>query len=86
MENEYIRESNIKDKSEEEKKQELISSIIKTKKELDYAHKNFEFAEGDLIDYYSFKIKANQSKLDYLIKSAKEKGINFNLQQKLEVS
>lgn len=86
MENEYIRESNIIDKSEEEKKQELIANIIKTKEELDYAHKNFEFAEGDLIDYYSFKIKANQSKLDYLIKSAKEKGINFNLQQKLEVS
>ena len=86
MENEYIREKNIIDKTEEEKKEELIASIIKTKKELDTAHKNFEFAENDLIDYYSFKIKANQSKLDYLIKLAKEKGINFNLQQKLEVS
>ena len=88
MENEYIRENNIRDKSDEEKIAELIASILRTKKTLDQAHKNFEFAEDDLIDYYSFKIKANQSKLDYLIKLAKEKGISFDvdLQNKLEVS
>ena len=28
-----------------------------------------------MIDYYIYQIKANQSKLDYLIKIAKQKGI-----------
>ena len=39
------------------------------------ARNNFEYAEEDMIDYYIFQIKANQSKLDYLIKIAKNKGI-----------
>ena len=36
------------------------------------ARNNYEFAEGELIDYYLYQIKANQAKLDYLIKKAKE--------------
>lgn len=28
-----------------------------------------------LVDYYTYQIKANQAKLDYLIKVAKHKGI-----------
>ena len=42
-----------------------------TKKKLKNARNNFEYAEEDMIDYYIFQIKANQSKLDYLIKIAK---------------
>ena len=57
------------------KEEELIISILKTKRELNVARQNFEYAQGDLIDYYSYQIKANQSKLDYLIKLAKKKGI-----------
>ncbi len=53
----------------------MIISILKTKRELNVARQNFEYAQGDLIDYYSYQIKANQSKLDYLIKLAKKKGI-----------
>ena len=75
MEMEYIKESLIIDKTEEEKKRELIKSIILTKELLMQAHKNFEFAENDLIDFYTYNIKANQAKLDYLIKQAKSKGI-----------
>ncbi len=75
MEMEYIKESLIIDKTEEEKKRELIKSIILTKELLIQAHKNFEFAENDLIDFYTYNIKANQAKLDYLIKQAKSKGI-----------
>ena len=52
---EYIRENKIIEKSEEEKELELMLSIIKVKKELEEANKNFEFAEGDLIDYYTYK-------------------------------
>lgn len=75
----YIRENKIADKSEEEKNLELIVSIIKTKNELDSANKNFEFAEDGLVDYYSYQIKANQTKLDYLIKKAQSKGIALDM-------
>ena len=72
MEEEYIKESIIVDKSEEEKHRELIKSIIVTKELLLQAHNNFEYAEKDLIDYYTYNIKANQAKLNYLIKQAKK--------------
>ena len=75
MKEEYIKESDIRDKNEEEKNEELIKTIWITKNRLAQAHQNFEFAEDDLIDYYSYNIKANQSKLDYLIKIAKMKGL-----------
>lgn len=77
LEGEYIKENNVKDKSEKEKNIELIESIMKTRKELNEAHHNFEFAEDDMIDYYSYQIKANQSKLDYLIRSAKRNNLSL---------
>ena len=58
MEKEYIKESTIKEKSDKEKDLELITSIIKTKSEVENARKNFEFADGELIDYYLYYIKA----------------------------
>ena len=76
---EYVRENKIEDKSEDEKNLELIVSIIKTKNELDTAHKNFEYAEEGLIDYYTYQIKANQTKLDYLMKKAQKKGIALDM-------
>lgn len=75
----YIREEKIEDRSEEEKNLDLIVSIIKTKNELEEAYKNFEFAEEGLIDYYSYQIKANQTKLDYLMKKAQKKGIVLDM-------
>lgn len=76
---EYVKEKLIIDKTEEEKKLELIISIIKTKRELESNNKNFEYAEEGLIDYYSYQIKADQAKLDYLVKKAKEKGIILDM-------
>ena len=75
MENEYIRESKILDKTEDEKKSELMQNIIYTKRLLMQSHVNFEYAENGLIDYYTYNIKANQAKLDYLIKQAKDLGL-----------
>ena len=75
MQEEFLKENKIIEKTEIEKEEELIISIFKTKRELNVARQNFEYAQGDLIDYYSYQIKANQSKLDYLIKLAKKKGI-----------
>ncbi len=78
MQEEYQRESFIKNKTELDKEIELIRNIIKTREELKNNNKNFELAENDLVDYYIYQIKANQSKLDYLIKLAKAKGITID--------
>lgn len=79
MQNEYTRETKIIEKTEFEKESELIKSIINTREELKMANKNFEYAQDELVDYYSYKIKANQAKLDYLIKMAKTKGIEVDM-------
>ena len=45
--------------------------------ELNIAHENYDNAVGEeLIDYYSYQIKAFQSKYDYLIKVVKKMDIN----------
>lgn len=79
MSEEYIKEQKVIDKTEDEKDLELIISVLKTKQDLNLAHKNFEYAEEGLIDYYSYQIKANQTKLDYLMRKARKKGIALDM-------
>ena len=86
MESEYIKEKNITDKNEIEKEKELIKNIIKTREELKNANKNFEFAEKELVDYYTYQIKADQAKLSYLIKIAKVKGIELDMIGDIELT
>ena len=81
MQEEYVKEKKIVDKSKEEMNKILIQSIINTNNNIKIAQKNYEFAEDDLIDYYTYQIKANQSKLDYLTRLAKSKNIVFDLKQ-----
>lgn len=78
MEEEYKKEEIIKNKTELDREIELVRNIIKTREELKNNNKNFEFAEKDLVDYYIYQIKANQAKLDYLIKLAKATGITID--------
>ena len=68
-----------------QKQLELIKSIIDTNRELKTANKNFESAEEELIDYYSYQIKANKAKLDYLIKQVKRTGIALDTAGALKV-
>lgn len=75
MEEFYVKETKIIEATKDEQEKALIRSIMETKKNLNIAHRNFEFADEDLIDYYSYQIKANSSKLDYLTKLAKSRGI-----------
>lgn len=79
MQEEYKREEKIVEKTEMEKEIELIKTIIKTREELKSDNKNFEYAKEELIDYYTYQIKANQAKLNYLIKLAKLKGIEVDM-------
>ena len=78
MQDEFKREQLIKEKSELDKEIELVRNIIKTREELKNDNRNFEFAEMELVDYYLYQIKANQAKLDYLLKLAKASGITID--------
>lgn len=78
MQEAFYREEIIKDKNELEKEKELIKNIVETREALKNNNKNFEFAESELIDYYIYQIKANQAKLDYLLKLAKASGIKID--------
>lgn len=79
MEDEYQKEKKIFDKSEKETQEELVKAIIQAKKQLNLAIKNFEYADNELIDYYVYQIKANRSKLDYLVKKAKHKSMQIDM-------
>lgn len=85
MYEDFVREIDLIERSEEELNIELIKSIIKTKTDLENANKNYEFAEGELIDYYLYQIKANQSKLNYLLKKAKHDGIIIDMIKQIEI-
>jgi len=55
---------------------ELLNSIKNARIEWVSANMNFEFAiDQDLIDYYTYKIKACEVRYEYLIKRAKERGL-----------
>ena len=85
MKIEYVKETALVELNEIEREEDLILNIIKTKKDLQRARNNFEYADStDLVDYYIYQIKANQSKLDYLIKLAKVKGIIANIINEVE--
>ena len=75
----YMQESEIETLDEREKEIELIKNIIYTRKEIKNVDKNFEYAQDDLVDYYIYQMKANQAKLNYLIKMAKMKGITVDM-------
>lgn len=64
---------------------ELIHSIFRTQSELISATNNYDYAEGDMIDYYSYHIKATKSKLDYLLKNAKSRGIVIDRLEQIEL-
>lgn len=81
----YEREEIIVDKTESEKNQELMDTILQTKKVINEANINYEMAEGKLIDYFLYKIKSEQARLDYLIAKAKSIGISVDVGEQLNI-
>ena len=79
MEDGYMREIEIESLEEKEREIELIKNIIQTRRELKNVDRNFEYAQDDLVDYYIYEMKANQAKLNHLIKLAKMKGITVDM-------
>lgn len=74
----YVKDQNLNVKKGTNPDIDLITCIIKTREDLITANNNYEFAEGDLVDYYLYQIKAMQSKYNYLLKKAKETRIIGN--------
>lgn len=68
MREEFIKETKIVDKSEEEKEMDLYQEIEVSKKKLKAYYENLNFASGNLIDYYTYQIKAEEAKFSYLMK------------------
>lgn len=77
MYDEFVKETKIKDKTEEEKEYELIENIKFVKNTLNNMYRNLQFADGDLVDYFTYQIKAEEAKYNYLIKKAKNKNLTF---------
>ena len=84
MQEEYLINKMLKSKTDKELEEELMRIISETKRILEVARCNFEFAEDELIDYYVYQIKAHQSRLDYLIKIAKSKKIKVDREAELK--
>ena len=85
MRSEYVKETLIVDKTEEEKEKELMATILKTKNSIQKATENYQYAEGKLIDYFLYTMKAEQAKLDYLIAKAKSKGLSLELNENVKI-
>ena len=79
----YIKDKNLIELNDNEKRNQLIQNIIQTQRDLNQAHINFEYAEDELIDFYSYQIKATQAKLDYLTKLAKSQNLENTLANEL---
>ncbi len=77
MYNEYVREVKINEKNDEEKNVELLNNIHVVKNALTNMYNNLQFADSDLIDYYTYQIKAEEAKYNYLIKQAKKRNLNI---------
>ncbi len=83
MREKYEKDEIIVEKDEIQKNQEIIDTILQTKKILNEASKNYEYAEGKLIDYFLYTIKAEQARLEYLIGKAKKMGLSVNIGEQL---
>ena len=50
----YIKEVPIIDLKKEDYDYTIIQSILESQRRLELAHRNFEYARGDLVDYYAY--------------------------------
>lgn len=65
-------------KSNYSEEKSLVECINNARKEWINANTSFEYAvESELVDYYTYKIKAYQVRYEYLLKIAKEKGLSL---------
>jgi len=75
MYGEFVKEFKLLDKNDLEKSEDLLKYIAEARNNLLNMHNNMQYADGDLIDYYAYQIKAEEAKYNYLIKLAKKKEV-----------
>ena len=72
----YFLEKFSKTKYQDLETEELVKSLKIAQIEFETAINNYEFAnDPELVDYYTYNIKATQTKYQYLLKKVKEKGL-----------
>ena len=72
----YLLEKFSKTKTCDSDTEELIKNLKIAQIEFETAVNNYEFAnDPELVDYYTYNIKATQTKYQYLLKKVKEKGL-----------
>lgn len=73
----YLLEKFSKQKTNEDlETKELVKNLKLAQIEFETAVNNYEFAnDPELVDYYTYNIKATQTKYQYLLKKVKEKGL-----------
>ena len=72
----YLLDRFSKSKPHDDDTQDLIKNLKNAQNDFETAISNYEFAEDpELIDYYTYKIKATQTRYQYLLKKAKERGL-----------
>ena len=73
LEKDFIKEVKVVDRTKVDTYQELMANIEKIKKSLERNYNNMQFVEDrNLVDYYTYKIKAEEAQYDYLIKESKK--------------
>lgn len=77
MYSEFVKEIEILDLNERERNADLLKNIKVVKETLNNMYNNMQIADSDLIDYFAYQIKAEESKYNYLIKQAKQKKLNI---------
>lgn len=72
----HILDKLLKAKPYDDDTQDLINNLKNAQNDFETAVINYEFAdEPELVDYYTYKIKATQTRYQYLLKKAKERGL-----------
>lgn len=73
MKKDFIKEMKVMDRGKVDTYKELMNNIEKVKVNLEIDYNNMQFAEDrNLVDYYTYKIKAEEAKYDFLLKEAKK--------------
>lgn len=71
MREEFVKETKIIDKTEQEHNQDLLKELENSQKRLEAFHENMNFAQDNLVDYYTYQIKAEEAKYGYLLRQIK---------------
>ena len=64
----YIKEDKILEKTKDELRNDLYTDLEKSRNSLNNLYQNLKFASGDLVDYYTYKIKAEEARYRFFNK------------------